>query len=107
MVPDLTEHVKAHVIIGGLLLLNWGGGSEGGLIGQICFELFDLGEFDVGNSGNGHEVLETICNRVGHGGNGWITDRQGNGGDVGNTSAESRTNILLSNVQNGWIKDRT
>merc|ERR1711892_1577653 len=101
----LTEHVEAHVIVRFLRRLDWGRGGKGRWIGQERLELLDLGELDVRDGCDGHEVFETVGDRVGHGGDGRVADVQRDGGDIGNTGAEALAKVLRGDVQDAWVKD--
>merc|ERR1711892_163927 len=101
----LTEHVEAHVIVRFLRRLDWGRGGKGRWIGQERLELLDLGELDVRDGCDGHEGLETVGDRVGHGGDGRVADVQRDGGNIGNTGAEALAKVLRGDVQDAWVED--
>jgi hypothetical protein len=115
----LSKEIKSHITVGsGFRLLSWGGGSgfsngsdwggfgdESGWIGQESFRFFRGWEVDIGGSGDGDELFQTVGDRVWGGSHGWVTDLQGSSGNLVDTLHESGSDIVFSDVEYGWVVD--
>lgn len=98
------------------LTSSWSSSSELAWVGQVLFELkrhkiklhkhsqishlLGLLESDVGNGGNGQQVLETVGNGVRNGSLGSIADSQRGGGDVADSGLDTSTQVVGGDVQN-------
>merc|ERR1712212_660384 len=83
----------------------WSGDCESRWIGQVGLESLNLLEFNISGCGDGHEILETIGDTVWNRSNGWVSNLERDGSDVGNTTTEFGANIIFSDVQDGWAED--
>jgi len=115
----LTEEIKSHVAVGllfgfflsgrrgfGLLLSggNWCGACESRWIGEVGLGLLGSGKRDVRSGGDGDEFLESVGHRVGRRCDGWVADVERNGGDVVNAGHKSSADIVLGDVEHGWLE---
>lgn len=84
-----------------------GGNSEGGGVLDHLLQLVDLLPRELGLDSDGDEVLVSVEDNVGEGGNGGHVDRQGQRGNTSETSGEVGQDVIVSDVQNGGRIDGT
>merc|ERR1719230_689899 len=115
----LVEETEAHVIVLLLFfLLNLGGsggrsssggsggrgGSELAGISQELLEHLSLLEGDLGDGGDGQEVLHAVGNAVRSRSHGWVSNGETHGGDIGDSGHELVLDVLISDVQDGGVE---
>lgn len=122
---DLVEQTEAHIVIllllallllhllvGGLLSTtgsggHWGSNGSSELAG-VLDELLDglsLLEFHIGGGGQSQQIAESIGHAVRHGSDRRVTDRQTDGGQIGNSGLELGAQILGLDVENFGRED--
>merc|ERR1719251_157078 len=115
----LVEETEAHVIVlllffllnlggsGGRSSSSGGGGrgsSELAGVSQELLEHLSLLEGDLGDGGDGQEVLHTVGNAVRSRSHCRISNGETHGSDIGNSGHELVLNVLVSDVQDGRIE---
>ncbi|KAL3705339.1 hypothetical protein TMatcc_009011, partial [Talaromyces marneffei ATCC 18224] len=102
------------LLLGLLLLLSSGrgsfaaGGSSGNRssrsvclrVGNAVLELLNLGPAELGLNGNSQDLLVAVDKRVHDGCKSGVGGSQRDGGDGGNSRAESLEELLVLNIQN-------
>lgn len=116
----LSKEIESHITVGsGFRLFSWSGsggffnsssnwsgfGDEGGWVGQESFGLFGGWKSDVGGSGDGDKLFQTVGDGVWCGSQGWVTDLQRSSGDLVDAGHESSSDIVFADVENGWFEN--
>jgi len=115
----LTKEVEAHIRVGlvfallgwggglswGSLLSNWSGTRKSGWIGQVSLGLLGSLETDIGGAGDSNKLLESVGNAVWGGGDGWVANVQGSGGNIVDSLHESLSDVLLGDVEDFWVEN--
>lgn len=123
---ELIKQTKAHIVILLFLALlflhlllnglgstgsssHWGSNCSSELA-RILDELlngFSLLELHIGRGGQSQQIAESIGNAVRSRSNGWITNRQTDGSQIGNTGLELGAQILRLDVEDLWGENGT
>jgi len=115
----LVKETETHVIVLLLFfLLNLGGsggrsssssGGGGGSselagVSQELLEHLSLLEGDLGDGGDGQEVLHAVGNAVRSRGHGGVTDGKRHSSNIGNSGHELVLDVVIGDVQDGGVE---
>jgi len=115
----LVEETETHVIVLlFFLLLDLGGsGSRSGLssggrgssselawVSEELLEHLSLLEGDLGDGGDGQEVLHAVGNAVRSRGHGGVTDGKRHSSNIGNSGHELVLDVVIGDVQDGGVE---
>ena len=85
--------------------MNTYSGSKLAGVSQVLLELLSLLEGDVGDSGEGQAVLETVDDAVRHRSHGRVLDGQGEGCHAGDSAHELGLQVGLGDVEDGRVEN--
>merc|ERR1719205_312148 len=112
----LVEETEAHVIVlllffllnlGGRSSSSGGGGrgsSELAGVSQELLEHLSLLEGDLGDGGDGQEILHAVGNAVRSRSHGGVSNGETHSGNIGDSGHELVLDVLVSDVQNGGVE---